>query len=253
MPKHLYIFLLTLTLCVSQVYADTIHYELAIAPVERETQKVEHLGYTLSWNADWNIPNWVAYELTADEVNNTVTGRSNKFRADPDVENSPTTNDYKNSGYDRGHMAPSADMRWSEQAMKECFYMTNMCPQLHDLNGFDWAYLEDKVRELALKYNSLYVCCGPIVDDTTKYIGTTRKILVPQRFYKVLLVHNNNEWHSIGFIMYQNDTNHTKSDLSQFACTVDEIERLTGIDFFHNLPDTTENRVEATYTFDFWR
>ncbi|MBQ7531605.1 MAG: DNA/RNA non-specific endonuclease [Paludibacteraceae bacterium] len=216
----------------------------------RPEQLIEHVGYAVSYNPDWHLPNWVAYELTASEADGEFT-RTDKFLPDPMVEGDPVvTADYKNSGYDRGHMAPAADMRWSEQAMKESFYMTNMCPQNHNNNAGDWKDLEELVRDLANVYGSIYICCGPIVTDTSVTIGTLRKIVVPQAFYKVLLRQKaDGSWTSIGFVMPNAAGNRP---LMTYMLPVDSVEQRTGIDFFCNLPDSVEQTIETDFNVADW-
>ncbi len=213
-------------------------------------QIIEHLAYTVSYNAERHLPNWVAYCLEAHETEGDL-ARTDKFLPDPLVEGDPVvTKDYAKSGYDRGHMAPAADMRWSEQAMKESFYMTNMCPQNHNNNAGDWKDLEELVRDLAVKYGNIYICCGPIVTDETITIGTTRKIVVPQAFFKVLLRQKTDgSWASIGFVMPNAAGN---KPLMTYMLPVDSVENRTKIDFFPNLPDSIENIVEADYNVTDW-
>lgn len=213
-------------------------------------QIIEHTGYTVCYNLRRYIPDWVAYELTAEELSG-ENERTNKFLPDPLVQGDPVvTSDYTRSGYDRGHMAPAADMKWSEDAMKESFYMTNICPQNHNNNAGDWKDLEEFVRDLAGKYGSLYVCCGPIVTNTTCTIGTVRKIVVPQAFYKVLLRRKTDgTWTAIGFLMSNEPANRP---LMTYMLPVREIEQHTGIDFFYALPDSIETAVEADYTVADW-
>jgi len=171
--------------------------------------------------------------------------RTNEFLADPDIPESQavTTNDYKGSGYDRGHMCPAGDNRWHWKAMQESFYMTNMCPQNRKLNGGDWRKLEEKCREWAKQAGSIYIVCGPIVTSKNpKTIGRHQQITVPDAFFKVILSMNGSAPSALGFI-YQNQTgNHP---LSSYVHPIDQVEQLTGIDFFPNLPDEIENKVEA--------
>ncbi len=213
-------------------------------------QIITHFAYTVGYNLDRHIPNWVAYELTAKETIGEET-RTNKFMPDPLVQGNPVvTQDYSNSGYDRGHMAPAADMKWSEQAMRESFYMTNICPQNHSNNAGDWKDLEEMARDLASTYGSIYICCGPIVTDTSKTIGITHKIVVPQFFYKVFLrCKADDSWTSIGFVMPNEAGNRP---LMTYIQTVDEVEQLTGIDFFYNLPDDIEDDVESNFNILDW-
>lgn len=230
--------------------AEKAGMEIPLLQTTRSEQIIQHLGYTVSYNPEWRIPNWAAYELTAEEVAGDL-GRSDKFLPDPMVEGDPVvTKDYSNSGYDRGHMAPAADMKWSEQAMKESFYTTNICPQHQSNNAGDWKDLEELVRDLATRYGAIYICCGPIVTNTETTIGNVRKIVVPQAFYKVLLRHKSNgEWTAIGFIMPNQAGN---KPLMTYMTSIDEAERQTGIDFFPALPDEIENTIEADYNFSDW-
>lgn len=234
----------------SDVAAEAIPYELAQILDSRSQQIIEHLAYTVSYNLDWLIPNWVAYELTDHEVSGNQE-RSNHFAPDPLVHGDPVvTKDYSNSGYDRGHMAPAADMKWSEQAMRESFYMTNICPQNHNNNAGDWKDLEELGRDLAQRYKSIYICCGPIVTDASTTIGTNHKIVVPQSFYKVFLRRKSDgSWTSIGFVMPNAAGNRP---LMTYMHSVDEVEQLTGIDFFYNLSDSIEGIIEADYIISDW-
>lgn len=224
-------------------------YELASLQSSELEEIINHTGYTVSYNKEWRIPNWVAYELTADEVNGSVT-RENNFQDDPSIYGEPSSFEYTHSGYDRGHMAPAGDMKWSETAMKESFYMTNICPQNHNLNGGDWKDLEEHVRSLAKKYNSVFVCCGPIVQAKHATIGYSfESIVVPNAFFKVLLRQKDSTWTAIGFKM-DNKAGH--NSLATYAMSVDELEKLTEIDFFYNLPDSIEESVEKTYMLSDW-
>ena len=169
--------------------------------VAKPEQIIHHIGYTVSWNPVLLVPNWVAYELTADELIGSEE-RTNHFKPDPLVEGDPVvTRDYSNSGYDRGHMAPAADMRWSAQAMRESFYMTNICPQNHNLNAGDWKALEERVRDMAEQYEHVYVCCGPIISDPYQTIGQERKIAVPEAFFKVILTEQDGEYQTEAYLM----------------------------------------------------
>ena len=206
----------------------------------REEQIIRHTGYTVSYNDNWRIPNWVAYELTLEKTLGTVK-RSNKFVADPLVDGVEThTSDYSNSGYDRGHMAPAADMKCSEKPMRESFYLSNICPQLHNLNAGDWKELEEKGRDWAQEEGSIFIVCGPIVSETPNRNGVT-KIAVPDAFFKVFLCYGKQS-KAIGFIMPHKKGSHP---LHSYAMSIDEVEEITGIDFFPNLPNEQEEELEA--------
>ena len=205
-------------------------------------QVLKRKGYTLSYNADYKTPQWVAWELTKKETKGTEE-RTDKFLPDPDVRGAKAyTGDYTKSGYDRGHMAPAADMKWSKEAMEESFYMSNICPQNPNLNRGDWNDLEEQSRQWAKKYGAVYIACGPIYDHKRpKRIGNN-KVAVPDAFYKVILINAPKDPQAIGFI-FPNSAGH--KPLRKYRVTVDSVEKRTDIDFFPALPDEIENRIEA--------
>ncbi len=199
-------------------------------------------GYTVSYNVYYKNPNWVAWELTREETKG-ETDRYDKFMPDPDLpEPRVVHKDYTRSGYDRGHMAPAADMKWSKQAMIESFYMSNICPQVGNLNRGDWNDLEELCRNWAEKYGRIYIACGPIFDSKSpKRIGE-HKVAVPDRFFKVILIYNRKNPIAMGFI-FKNIAH--SQDIEKYMVTVDSVENVTGMDFFSKLPDNVENRIES--------
>lgn len=250
--KRIFLLLLYFFIINSPCFSQNINLEGIEIPTiteERSDRVITHKGYTVSYNYDWKIPNWVAYELTNWEVQGEVP-RYDRFKPDPMVPQgaTATTNDYKHSGYDRGHMAPAADMKWDEQVMKESFYLSNICPQNPNLNGGVWKDLEEQVRDLASQKGKIFVVCGPIVNDISNTIGEN-KVVVPQAFYKVLLQEENGKIHTIGFV-YENVSG--RKPMSTYAMTVDEVEKLTNIDFFPSLPNKIENKVESEVDFSQW-
>lgn len=217
-------------------------------PEDVPSRMVEYEGMTVSFNPNKHIPNWVAWELTADETTGTV-GRKNRFEPDPNVEGCPEDYDYLYSGYDRGHMAPAGDMKWSRTAMDQTFYLTNICPQAHSLNSGAWGRLEEKCRTWARADSAIIIVCGPVLTDTLRdYIGDNR-VAVPKRFFKVILSPHANPPRAIGFVM-NNGT--VKGGMQQAAVSVDEVERITGFDFFAELPDSIENLIEGKCDFNLW-
>lgn len=250
MKKSLLLFALMLCLtALSCQDIDLNNIEIPTITDERSDRIITHKGFTLSYNYDWKIPNWVAYELTDVEVMGEVP-RYDKFKPDPMMPQnvSATTNDYKHSGYDRGHLAPAADMKWDEQAMRESFYLSNICPQNPNLNGGVWKDLEEQVRDLASQKGSIFVACGPIVTDASTTIGEN-KVVVPQAFFKVLLQEEDGTIHTIGFV-YENISG--RKPMSTYAMTVDEVEEITGIDFFPSLPNKIEKKTESEVDFTKW-
>lgn len=245
-------FLVALLSCILSLSAQKVNLNNIEIPEindDRSNRIIKHKGYTVSYNYEWKIPNWVAYELTASEVEGEVP-RYDKFKPDPMVPQNATatTDDYKFSGYDRGHMAPAADMKWDEQVMKESFYLSNICPQNPNLNGGVWKDLEEQVRDLATEKGRIFVVCGPIVNNTDETIGIN-EVVVPQAFFKVLLQEDNGNLYAIGFI-YENISG--RQPMSTYARTVDEVEDITNIDFFPSLPNNIEKTVEKEVDFTKW-
>ena len=154
-----------------------------------------------------------------------------------------------NSRYDRGHMCPAGDNKWDKQAMSESFLFTNICPQNPGLNKYEWNDVEMMCRDWARKYGAIDIVCGPMFDNVgeQKTIGKN-KVWVPTRFFKVVLCRKG-EAKAIGFI-YRNEGK--KQLMEDAVCSVDEVERLTGIDFFPALDDKTERKIEAKADLKQW-
>lgn len=212
----------------------------------KSTQIIEYKGYTVSYNNDMKIPNWVSYELLASETDGPYSRKGKNFMQDFNLKVSqPDDNDYRNSGWSRGHMAPAGDFKWDDEAMWETFYFTNCCPQDQSLNSGQWNSLEKKVREWANRFGSLIVYTGPIVHENTYGSIGYNKVVVPDAFFKAILAGEQ----SIAFVMY----NHNKNEnMQKCAMSVDDLELLSGIDFFAELDDAFENQVEATYNLRNW-
>ena len=208
-------------------------------------------GFVVKYNPEYLIPDWVAYELTAEEVNGEVP-RASGFSMDLSYKgNQATREDYSYSGWDKGHMAPSADMKWSQSAMYESFFLTNICPQNHDLNGRDWHALENRVRSWALKYGRVWVVCGPIVDE--KQYGTIgeRNVQVPDKFFKAILrMDKDGAYLSIAFVF---ENNSSRQPLKDALITVDGLESLIGYDLFAILDDGVETFVESKLSWTDWQ
>lgn len=212
---------------------------------------IDRVGYALGYSEKYEQPLWVTYKLTADEVKSKKAKRSDDFRSDPDINTgSATPEDYKKSYFDRGHLAPAADMSFSLQAMSESFYMSNMSPQRPEFNRGIWKKLEEKVRDYAAACGSLYVVSGPIFDPNTPSITIgSNKIAVPDKYYKVLLDPNTTNPKAIGFVI---DNRNANQPLSEYAVTVDAVEALTGLDFFNELDSSDERYLESQCNYAKW-
>ena len=234
------------------VDTENVRYEIPVSTKERAEIILEQYGYTVSYNPDLCIPNWVAWELNAEKLVERES-RNSKFVPNPKLpeDMAVTTKEYTGSGWDRGHMCPAGDNKYHWRAMNESFYMTNICPQNHNLNRGDWKELEEACRRWA-EVEPVYIVCGPINYRTPKYgyIGKTFKIRIPDAFFKVVLTGmQSGNPRAIGFI-YKNEAGNNKRD--HYVNSVDEVERITSMDFFSALPDEMENRVEASCRKDEW-
>jgi len=211
-------------------------------------QVIAHFAYTLNYVETYEQASWVAYELTASETVKKYE-RSDQFYVDPKVKTgSATAIDYKGSGYDRGHLAPAADMGWSSKAMVESFYYSNMSPQDPGFNRGVWKRLEEQVRNWAVEYGKIYVVTGPVLKGKLPTIGPSR-VAVPNYYYKVLLVPSGKSYKGIGFLMANTSSS---LPLNDFIVSIDRIEQETGIDFFHLLPDNEEQNIEANACTSCW-
>ena len=222
-------------------HADTQRMEIPQISNGRQGQIIQRSGYTLSYNDKTRTPQWVAWELTKEETRGNEE-RNDEFLPDPQVIGTQVvTYDYSRSGYDRGHMAPAGDMKWNRQAMQESFYMSNICPQDHNLNTEDWNNLEMKSREWARRYGKVYIVCGPIyTGKRNEYIGEHR-VKVPDAFFKVILINDSRKQCALGFY-FENEAG--ERPLKDYITSVDQIEKMTGLDFFSTLPDDLENQLE---------
>lgn len=228
-------------------------FELPAITAEQQANILQHVGHTLLYNKEHNTPDWVAWMLTAERLEGNVT-RSNAFAADKMLPKAYRVDnyDYKGSGYDRGHMCPSGDMKWSEESMRDCFLMSNMCPQLGSLNSGAWNALESACRNWARTEGCIYIVCGPVWDKQQQHeqIGLQHKVDVPEAFFKVVLSLSKGHEKAIGFY-YRNEA--CKQSIKTQATTVDEIEAMTGFDFFCALDDAIENRIEAKANLRDWQ
>lgn len=232
-------------------FKDRIEY--TVSPASMTEQIIEHKGFVVSYNADFLNPNWVAYELTASEASATAASRTDKFTPDPDVEGViADTHDYTGSGYDRGHMAPAADMKWDPTAMAESFYMTNICPQDRELNGGLWLELEQKCRYWAKKYGPLYIVTGPYYSRREDYnvIGDN-EVAVPDAFFKAICQKRGDRWTGISFVII-NDKMANSRDLMSFAHAITGLEYITGLTIFANFDPETNKVVKNGIVREDW-
>jgi len=215
-------------------------------PVGPSDQIVHHEFYSLGYDNDWEQARWVAYVLTPDMIRNRKVKRTDAFRPDPDVrDRSAVRDDYRRSGYSRGHMVPAGDMGFDATAMSETFFYSNMSPQLSVHNGAVWRELEETSRDWILKKGTTYIVTGPIVGNRPKRIGGNR-VAVPDAFYRVMLTEGGE---GIGFIIpHEKQT----KPLEAFAVSIDEVEEATGLDFFPEQTVLATAELEASLDTRAW-
>ena len=202
--------------------------------------------YVFSYSEAHEQSEWVAYYLDSNDLKTTNYDRP-FFEQDPLVKTeSADWRNYKKSGYDKGHLCPAGDRKATLDEYNETFFTSNISPQEHEFNSGVWNRLEEKVRYWALKNDGLYIVTGGVLTDNLKTIGK-EKVSVPNYFYKVLLSKDGSKM--ISFLVPHQDSD---KPLYEFVVSVDEIEKMTGIDFYPNLPDNVENQLEAKSDYKGW-
>lgn len=223
----------------------------SVLPTTNLGTLVKHDFYALSYVEEHEQAEWVAYELTKENLKRNAK-RQDDFRPDPRVpKGSASKRDYRGSGYDRGHMVPAGDMTFSKKAMSETFYLSNMSPQIRNFNGGIWRELEESVRYWTKKFGRLYVVSGPVLTGEIREKIGGNGVSVPDQYYKVLLDLDEPEIKAIGFL-FPNEV--SVDPLKAYAIPIDEIEELTGLDFFSNIINDPklEAKLESDYNIRQW-
>lgn len=216
-------------------------------PSSNCNQIIHHTYFSLSYCEEHEQAEWVAYKLKSEYFKGV--SRTDDFREDPKVETgSATLDDYRNSGYDRGHLLPAGSMKHNLVAMSETFFLSNISPQRQEFNGGMWNNLEEKERQWTSKSDSLYVVTGGILNPGLEKIRGT-KVSIPKFFYKVMVRFKSGNIEGIGFIM---ENRKLTGNVLSYAVTIDEIEEVTGIDFFPFFPSDIENRIESELNLSRW-
>ena len=211
-------------------------------------QVIRKTSYIVSYNKDTKIPNWVAWHLTADHTDGPVRRMSNFYEEESVASPRATLEDYRGSGWSRGHMCPAGDNKWDETAMYESFSLVNVCPQSANLNSGLWNSIEIDCRRWANRFGDVYIVCGPVFLNSEHETIGRNNVVVPEAFFKVILCLQGKP-KAIGFVVKNNEGTKKKD---QYVNSVDEVERLTGFDFFPSLPDSIEEGVEATANISEW-
>jgi endonuclease G, mitochondrial len=214
---------------------------LFLYPNSTTGQIIKHKYYNASYSEDDEQSEWVAYKISRNNYNKNI-ARTNDFRADKSVKTkSASLTDYRGSGYDRGHLAPARAMSYNHASMSESFYLSNMSPQKPSFNRGIWKTLEGKVEYWSNFRDSIYVVSGPILDNPIGSIGEN-KITVPRAFYKTLISFKNMKMQGIAFII---PNEKSKKSIYSYATSIDEVEKITGIDFYHKMDSIMQERIES--------
>ncbi|MBY0515680.1 MAG: DNA/RNA non-specific endonuclease [Bacteriovoracaceae bacterium] len=221
----------------------------AWSPIDQDhLEIVDHFAITIGYSEEFEVPQWVGYVMRKDNLRGCVSRGSN-FRVDPLISTrSASPDDYKSSGFDRGHIAPAGDMKWHAQAMSESFYMSNMTPQTAKMNRGQWAQLENQARAWMKEADETLVISGPILQAGLPRIGNSQ-VAVPYEHYKILLRNRAGKKSAIAFLMGQNPAT---NDLSTYAVSVRTIEEKTGLNFFPHLSQSEQDDVEQNLDLNQW-
>ncbi len=211
--------------------------------------RYDYTGFTVYFNPRWRVPSVVVYELTQQELEGNESRAKKYFKPDKSVELSANTKDYVKSGYDRGHMAPAADMNWDTEVMKQSFLMTNIAPQNGNLNSGDWRGVESKIRKWCERDSALVIITGTIFDDANvKTIGANN-VGVPSKLYKIVFAPYVEKPRMVAYLFNNREP---MRSIAEHLVTVDSIEQITGNDFFSTLPDEFENQLESVTNIEQW-
>ena len=217
-------------------------------PLKTVNQVVKHQIYTLSYSESDEQAEWVAYKLFKNSINHSIKRKDN-FRQDKSITTgSATLKDYKNSGFDRGHLAPAKTMSYSKETMSDSFFMSNMSPQKPSSNRGIWKKLEEKVRDLILISDSIYVVTGPVLENSLGKIGEN-KVTIPSAYYKTIIRFKDDKLFGIGFLLKNEKSNR---ELSMFSVSIDSIEKVTGLNFFYQLDSVVQNRIERNSKYQYF-
>lgn len=247
MKKGKLVFFLFFALLSCNIFSQKSNLQLP--KLSKGDEKICHQAYCFVYSEKHEQAKWIAYELTKNMLDSKVK-RNDKFKVDPLVESgTANSSDYKGSGFDRGHLAPSADMCFSNQTMEESFYYSNMSPQNPGFNRGIWKNLESEVREYAEKLNKIYIVTGPILSDNLEEIGENN-VDIPEFYYKAILYISDTNSQCIAFVL---PNKKSSNSIYQYCISVDKLEKQTGINFFHNLPFFLEKKLEKKIDIEFWQ
>lgn len=228
--------------------------DFALPAIRKSDEIIKHKNYTLRYEEDYEVPAWVAYKLRGEYTKGVANRAGNQFIPDRKVKNnSALTGDYSNTGYDRGHMLPAGDFKCCQELMDETFFMSNIAPQVPDFNRGIWENIESRVRGWAVRDEEIFVVTGPVLRKGLPTIGRYNNVAVPEFFYKIVLFYQPKSGKSprmIAFLL-PNEALFGKR-MNNYIVSTDEVEKVTGLDFFAKLPTDIQTKLEANSSWSDW-
>ena len=242
----------------------TGHQQIIVHRLSSTAFDADRVNYATEWDCDRKAQRWSCYQLHRGFTGNY--SRVSDFMFDPALSSAYYWGEYDYfPGFDRGHICPSADRTFSAEANTQTFYMSNMQPQYHQFNGYDsrnpenrglWLRMEQQLQTWAKALpatDTIFVCKGGTIDNESQIIKRIDgKLIVPKYFFMAILRKSAFGYAAMAFWSEQTNTWRNRETLLSHAMSIDELERLTGIDFFCNLPDDVEERVEKTFNAASW-
>lgn len=221
---------------------DSAAFPEAYLPAYPNGERVDHDYYILSYSERHEQAAWVAYTLELKHL--TYDDRKRPFFVeDPKVRSkSAGWTNYKGSGFDRGHLCPAGDRRFSEKAYNQTFYTSNVSPQNPEFNAGVWNDLEKQVRRWCKRYGTLRVITGGILTDGLPSIGE-EGVSVPEYFFKVVIRENGGAPEVLGFLFQNRPSDGSPSD---YLVPLDRIESVSGLDFFPTWETQQQEVIEST-------
>lgn len=219
------------------------------------------VNYMLEWDKTKRSQRWSCCQMTRENIKANVQryySKTNQYPQDPDlaVADRFSGDPFYGSGFDHGHIIASADRLYNEDVNYQTFFLTNMQPQYTEFNSGIWQKMENQVRKWVNQGKSsdvYYVCKGGTIDHGDQVLKTTGQgLLVPRYFFMALLCQNSQGYKGIALWAENLDEDHSSDNLKDYMISIDQLEELTGIDFFCNLPDKEEARVEDACTPTAW-
>jgi endonuclease G, mitochondrial len=231
-------------------FAQTFSLNKVVPAFSHDIVLAKHSFYEVGYDTKHHLPAWTYYSLTREHLKLANLERKGAFKKDPLLNFTQAGDkDYSSTGLDKGHLVPCEDMSFSEAAMSETFYYSNCIPQTTELNRGEWRSLEELCRNWATEYGEVIVVSGPVFENNSVSIGEN-KIPVPKTCYKIILRHQEQTYRSIAFLLPNNAV--PMNPLPDYICSIDSVEKLTGLDFFADLPDNLETQFESASNKNNW-